>query len=180
MRKVHVSILTVVICALVAAPAFAQQPSKVGLTLGYPQSVGLVIPVTDNVTLRPEMAFSRSSTEFEGPFVIDDSRTSTTFGAGISALFYVSSWNDLRAYVSPRFLYSRASSDDDAKGTAYSVTGSFGAQYSLSDRFAVFGEVGLGWSRSESESFSSVTTIRATNRTTTWSTRSALGAAIYF
>jgi hypothetical protein len=175
MKRIVVSVVLTIICALAATPAFAQAPSKVGLTLGYPASVGLLIPVGGNVTLRPELAFSRTTAEFDGQFVIDDERTSTTFGTGLSALFYVKSWNDLRAYVSPRVNYVRSSADDDAVGTSWAASGSFGAHYALSDRFSVFGEVGLGWSRSKSDGSS-----LSTSRTTTWSTRSALGAAIFF
>jgi hypothetical protein len=176
MKRIIVSVAFTIVCAVAATPAFAQAPSKVGLTLGYPSSVGLLIPVSGSVTLRPELGFSRTSAEFEGPFVVDDSRTSWTIAAGLSALFYGKSWNDLRTYVSPRVAYNRASSGGDVAATGWAATGSFGAHYVLSDRFSVFGEVGLGWSRSTSNSSNGTTS----SRSTTWSTRSALGAAIYF
>ena len=176
MRKVHVSILTVVICALVAAPAFAQQPSKVGLTLGFPSSLGLVIPVSDNVTLRPDLSFQRTTTDFEGQFTVVDSRTASSLAGGVSVLFYVTSVDKLRTYVSPRLAYSRAWSSDDTKGTAWTVTGSFGGEYSLSDRFAVFGEVGLAWARATSDSSTGLSTTRSTS----WATRSGIGGIIYF
>jgi hypothetical protein len=92
-------------------------------------------------------------------------------------LFYIGRWDALRAYVAPRFVYSRDSGTfeytserfvvDPSPGTPFgllrSVTvttttkrtftgksgsGLFGASYSLHKRFSVFGEVGFGYATS--------------------------------
>lgn len=176
MKRIVTTVVLAIICAVAATPAFAQEPSKVGLTLGFPSSLGLVIPVSDNVTLRPDLSFQRTTTDFEGQFTVVDSRTASSLAGGVSVLFYVTSVDKLRTYVSPRLAYSRAWSSDDAKGTAWIVTGSFGGEYSLSDRFAVFGEVGLAWARATSDSSSGLSTTRSTS----WTTRSGIGGIIYF
>jgi hypothetical protein len=178
-----------------ATPAMAQDSGAVGVTMGYPSSVGVMWHVTERFALRPEVSFSTSTNEtpllfglssITGPSTSSSSvstSTSSTIGVGISGLFYVGKWDALRAYVAPRFVYTRSSGTSEytsepfvvnpSFGTAYgpltpvtvttktestltskSGMGLFGASYSLHERFTVFGEVGFGYSTSGSKSTS--------------------------
>jgi hypothetical protein len=155
---------------LLAAPVGAQEHGQVGLSMGYPASVGIVWHVADRVALRPEISFVQSSTvttatstlTFTGPFGPQTQTTqaqfttdSTTVGTGVSGLFYLWKRDSLSAFVTPRYAYSRGTGTTVASGVAatpteittsnHFVSGSFGAQYALGRRFSVFGEIGLGY-----------------------------------
>src|SRR5438477_13164983 len=108
MKRIVVLVITI---AAASSVSRAQDAPKVGLTMGYPSSVGVLWRVADRVALRPEITLSRTTGESMGsdlagvaPLSTDES---TGVGAGISALFYVGRWDALRTYVSPRFAYSR-------------------------------------------------------------------------
>ena len=58
----------------------------------------------------------------------------------------------------------------------FSGAGSFGAQYAMGSKFSVFGEVGLGYSRS----ISPTSSIYSKTTSTTWSTRTGVGVIVYF
>ena len=90
---------------LIATPvtALGQEKGQVGLTMGYPASVGLVWHVAERVAVRPEFSFSKSTSDAEE--IIDASSSGWTLGVGISGLFYVSRADNLRTYVSPRYTY---------------------------------------------------------------------------
>jgi hypothetical protein len=158
-----------------AASAGAQDAPKVGLAMGYPSSVGVLWRVADNVALRPEITLSHLSgdstgTDLLGPAPPVTANDGTGVGVALGALFYVGRKDAFRAYVSPKFSYSRSTtssttpsntilgpSTTDSTSNAYSVTGSFGAEYSLNRRFAVFGELGASYTRSETSLRSSFT-----------------------
>ena len=178
--------------------AEAQENGQVGLVVGYPASAGVVWHLSERVAVRPEVTFSRSTSEQTsvplGPFQV----TSTSSGdswqvtTGVSALVYVHRRDALRMYVSPRFAYSRTSSTNtnaiaspfggtstfESKIAQYSGAGSFGVQYSLSRTFSVFGEIGAAYTRSETSSSLTVTRGEATTRSIT--TRSGVGVVVYF
>ena len=73
-------------------------------------------------------------------------------------------------------------------GHANFVSGSFGAQYALGRRFSVFGELGLGFSRTTTSPTPSSTSIAAggstsivgTSSSSTLGTRSGAGVVLYF
>ncbi len=174
---------------LVASGAHAQD--RVGITMGYPASVGVLVRVTDNVAVRPELTFSQgssTSTQAVLPGVANSQTTLDTSGVsvGASALVYVRRWDSLRAYVSPRFAYSHNSTtvggaggnvtglSDDVSGSNYTVTGSFGAEYALGARFAVFGEIGYGYTHGNQS------TVGLTQTTNSTATRSGAGIIFFF
>jgi hypothetical protein len=151
--------------------------------MGYPAAVGVVWHVSDSVAVRPEIAFSTSSTD------TDFGADTTTVSGGASGLFYVATWDRVRAYVSPRFSYARSTSDSTgtigiaSKNSTYTVVGSFGAQYTPHKRFAVFGETGLGYSRSKASTTTLVVPIvlpATTSTLTSFGTRSGVGVIFYF
>jgi len=167
-----------------ASAAAAQEPSKVGITMGYP-AIGVIWQVSERVAVRPELSLSFGSTASTTALPVqgvsvDRETTSWSTGTGVSVLFYLPKSDNLRTYVGPRVGYTRSSSDTDSlasTSSGYSVAGMFGAQYSLGRRFSVFGEVGVGFSSQKSGS-SSITTFDI--RSHSVGTRTGAGVILYF
>ena len=162
----------------VPSVAAAQQPGDVGVFMGYP-SLGLVWQVSEKVAIRPEIAFSSTSSEVNSSF-----STGTSHGwnlrVGGSALFYLKDADRLRTYVAPQFSYSRthtetSSSLSEAAGNTYGFAGLFGAQYSLNDRFSVFGELGVSYTHSTLSDL-----IRTDSKADNWGTRTGVGVILFF
>lgn len=196
--------------ALCAASARAQEQHSLGLTMGYPASIGVLWHVTDKLAIRPELTVSRNTSETVSTFTFttfnSSSLTPTTttgtttstidgwqVGVGVSGLFYLWRWDDLRAYLSPRFAYTRSTShststrtpsvggltvpDSDFRTSSYFYGGSFGAQYGLGKRFGVYGELGLGLTHNTT---SSATAAQSRLKSTIVATRSGAGVLFYF
>jgi opacity protein-like surface antigen len=169
--------------ALLPSPAFAQEEGKIGVTMGFPTGLGVLWHVTENIAIRPELTFSWSSSD-------SDFGDSDGFGigTGLSALFYLNRSDNLATYVTPRYSFTRATTerrfepdvpviDPETETTSRSHTfsGSFGAQYFLGSRFSIFGEAGLSYMRTSSDSdFGSDPT------SSTFGTRSQVGVVLYF
>jgi hypothetical protein len=170
--------------------ADAQESGRVGLVMGYPASLGVQWHVSDRVAFRPDVSLLRSSGDSTSPgSAIGSTSTSWSAGVGVSVVLYLGTWEGLRTYVSPRFSFARnSSSAGPAGGTrsdnwsnTYTAAGSWGAQYALGRRFSVFGEVGLSYARQTSSFTSSLPNVLGTDATaSTVSTRSAVGAIVYF
>jgi hypothetical protein len=62
----------------------------------------------------------------------------------------------------------------------YSYVGSFGAEYELHRRFAVYAETGFGYSRSVDSPSSTPAFTLISFATHNWSTRAGIGAIFYF
>ena len=164
---------------LCASSASAQQPSGIGITMGYPGSIGVIFDTSDAIAVRPELSFG--TTSISGPSSVKT--TSHTFTIGADGLFYMHTYDHVRTYVAPHLDYSHSSnsinSGSDISGSNHSVgfAGSFGAQYTPTDRFGVYGEVGLGFTHSSlsgsSSGFSSGATANA------WGTRAGVGVIFY-
>ena len=185
MRKLINGIVLASALAFVpAAPAAAQEKGKVGMTFGSPASVGILWHATEKLAIRPEFGFSWNSSD-SGTFETD----SVTFTTGVSALFYLARWDDLSAYVSPRYSYNRTSTESTTSTVpvidpdqervigAHVFSGSFGAQYWFGTRFSAFGEFGLsyGWSKNEVVSF-----LTSELESKSLGTRTAAGFVFYF
>ena len=169
-------------------PASAQEPAF-GVTIGYPGSVGVVWQPSARVALRPSLTFRNSGSDPAndvGDF--ESSSLSTT----ISALFYVRPAGPLRVYLTPRYSFGRTSSTTTIEvpqiqlpfGTFTTTTittkrrtsehglaGLIGVEYRMGERFGVFGEVGLLYTRA---SLSSETDNWAVGST------SGVGVTLYF
>lgn len=170
---------------LVAVGANAQDKGQIGITMGYPTSIGLIWHASDTVALRPEFAFSHSSSTGSSTATFAGSSSdSTTWQGGISALLYVHKWDKASAYLTPRFSYSRLTSSNtqtyngssvtsSSTGNVYSIAGSLGAQYSLSRRFGVFGEAGIAYT-DQTTSYPS-----SESKTKAWGTRAGVGVILY-
>lgn len=175
-----------------AAQGASQGAGKVGLVMGFPAAVGIQWHLSDKVAIRPELSFSTTSTKTTTSS-FDSEGDSWNIGTNISALFYLSTDDKLRTYFSPRFTWSHGSntselssalinpitgvttSESTTSNNSYGAGGAFGAQYSLGDRFAVFGELGLNYAQS-------TTTSTTTSTKTTghgFGTRTAVGIIFY-
>lgn len=202
-------LLALSLVLFVHAPALAQDAGQIGVTLGYPSAIGIVWHVTDSVAVRPDISFSTGSTEspairsgisFLDSAVASGESSSTTVTTGLSGLVYLGKWDKLRAYVSPRYAYGHLTSNSgttfavDNKNSTHTLTGSFGAQYQLHRRFAVFGETGVGYTRS-STTFTSLILLPVLPLgpnvpapvsqsqeivSRSWGTRSGVGVIFYF
>lgn len=178
--------LLLLACSLIgglAATAGAQDSPRVGLTMGYPASIGVLWHVSDRVALRPEFSFTLTDSSSES--LINDEANFWSLGTGVSVLFYSSLTDNLRTYVAPRFSYSRTSgnsSNTDSTTDIYTFAGMFGAQYSLSRRFAAFGEVGLSYARQNGTSTTTIgpVTTQIRNRANAFGTRTGVGVVLYF
>ena len=177
---------------LVPAAAAAQEAGKIGVTMGFPASVGVIWHASEKFAVRPEFTFSHSSLESS----IGET-DSTAVGVGLSALFYTKKWDNAAMYFAPRFAWTHSSAESrtdfddftrvllpepidterESSANAYLYSGSVGAQGWIGRRFSVFGEVGFAYTTgsSESDSFlSNETSVKG------FSLRSGVGAVLYF
>jgi hypothetical protein len=168
--------MTAVLVGVVPVSAFAQDASKLGLVMATPGSVSVIWRVSDRAAIRPEIGFATSTTTQETP-IGDAQVATTTITPAFSVLFYMGQWEGLRTYVSPRYVYSRAHAEASSPGsshestaTSHSVSGSFGAEYALHSRFAVFGELGINFSHADPGNVT----------TNSWNQRSAVGVIFNF
>jgi predicted porin len=157
--------------------AAAQDSPTTGLVMATPGSVAFIWHVSDSIALRPEIGFSTSTAEPNRDDPTNPESTLTQWNPGFSVLIYLQRWDTARLYVSPRYVYSRASSENSSElgssestADSHSIAGSIGAEYALHRRFGVFGEVGINYSHGESP----------TTVTNSWNHRTAVGAILYF
>src|SRR4051794_23301257 len=165
MNNKLVRLCAVAVACVLLQPHFAsaQEHGPIGITMGYPSSVGVMWHITDRVALRPEIALSTATTDPSSKSVFGTSGSSgSTVEVGISGLFYVAQWDRLRTYVAPRYQHSRFSATAETTSQSFSFTsgpagltttrtettrttdttitntsaaGMFGAEYSLHERF---------------------------------------------
>ena len=165
----------VLLCASSASAQTAT--SGIGITIGYPASIGVLVNTSDAIAVRPELSFTTTSISPTS----DVKSTSHSFTIGADALFYLHTYDRVRTYVAPHLDYSHASSsgpsssDVSITNHGIGVAGSFGAQYTPTDRFGIFGEVGLGFTHSSlsSNTFGSGGTVNG------WGTRAGVGVIFY-
>ena len=185
MRIISRALAVLAAISVVGAGSAQAQEKKVGITIAYPSAVGVIWHATDRVALRPEITFSRSTSELNASFGGTEG-TGWGVSTGISALFYVQRWDDVRGYLSPRIAYGRTSSrsssllstiDSETTITTWSWSASYGVQYRPSDPFSIYGEVGIGGSSGETKG-STAPSLRSSS--TSWGTRAGIGMALYF
>ena len=167
-----------------------QEEGKVGITMGFPASIGVIFHATDRVAVRPELSFSTNTSEG----TVSSTSDGWSVGTGVSALFYVATHDHVRTYVSPRISYSRFSTTSTSTisipATTFSTTattslwggaGSFGAQYAPTPKFSVFGEVGLAYSHQSGHvSVSTGLIVPPTDaKGHQWGTRAGVGVVFY-
>jgi hypothetical protein len=192
------------LCAAVMLPysnAAAQESGQIGLSIGYPASVGVLWHPSNRFGVRADATFVFTSSETEAPRVLggglDRELETSGFGFGVSGLLYLSRIDDVSTYVSPRFAYSSTTTDIEGpellilvppgfpvpsldyriETSGYSVAGSVGVQYSPNRRFSVFGELGLDYTSNESSSSSPTST---NLEVSSFGLRSGVGIVWYF
>jgi len=185
MRNAWLAAVCLTLVAATPRTAGAQDARKTGIVIGFPAAVGILWHASDKVALRPEFAVSGSSSDISVSTVSGATSSHTTswgFGFGMSALFYLHTDDKLRTYIVPRFAWTHSSSSSDVAPISgsnldlstdtYGGSGSFGAQYGLGNRFALFGELGFELAH------------HTTNRTlpstgNSWGTRAGVGVVLY-
>ena len=201
-------IVAIGLVLLAARGSSAQETPRFGLVMGYPTQAGVLVRLSDRVSIRPDISWSQSSLEATttlitfGPGIgppITTLRTTTTestqIGIGVSGLFFLRARDQLRIYVSPRITYGRARSTSDA-GTGsldsrnadpidtvtnnYGGAGALGAPYALGTRFGVFGELGASYSRTGRPATSSSSIISANTTSRTTAIRTSVGVIVFF
>jgi hypothetical protein len=163
---------------------FQEPGNRIGITMGYPSTFGVVWEVNDRFALRPELSFSVGTSEGTADGVAGTSSDTWTIGFGVSALIFLKQWDAVQTYIAPRFTYSRGTStvesvfggDNDLTSEGFSLNGLFGAQYALHRRFSVFGEVGVGFTNSETR----LSSIDGKTESTSFGTRTAVGVIFFF
>ena len=184
MRR-NLTVFLLFVCSLLCVrSASAQETRSFGVTMGYPASIGVLWHLNEGVAVRPEFSFDFFSSEIENesPLGGDSSQDGHAVSVGLSALFYFARWDMTRAYVVPRYAYSRTKSSlegpftvlRDSTGNTHDFSVSFGAQHTLGDRFAVYGELGFSYERSTTE----ITTSEL--RRSAFGTQSGVGVVVYF
>jgi len=185
-RNMAAASVMIVVCASGAA---GQDRSKVGITMGYPASVGIIWHLGDKVAIRPELSFSGNSSDSTSPSAnaVASESEGWTLGTGISALFYLHDYDRVRTYFSPRFTYNKIKttisstngvfdSSSTGRSSTYGIAGNFGAEGRIADKFSAFGEVGFGYNHSTTSTTSS--SVRSDGDA--WGTRAGVGVIFYF
>ena len=166
----------------VAASGGAQDKGRVGVTTGYPGAIGLQWHVADRIAVRPEISFSKADTSSES--LVDATTDFWSVGTGVSVLFFSTVTDHFRTYVAPRFSFARTHGHGDLTSStsdSYSWAGMFGGHYLLGQRFAVFGELGFGYTRQTGSATTTVVTeVRTTTHGNTVATRTGVGVVLYF
>jgi opacity protein-like surface antigen len=118
-------IIWLALAVSVAAPCrlAAQEHGQIGVTMGYPAAVGVLWQVTDRVAVRPDVSFSGASADTGADSLLGPLATSNrTLGVGIAALMTVKRWDALRAYVAPRFQYTRSHTESESVSESFSFS----------------------------------------------------------
>jgi hypothetical protein len=181
MRAMKIFVMCCVFGAI-AAIAHAQDAGRVGLTTGYPASIGIQWHISERTAIRPEISFATSSSSSQS--LINATTDFSSFGTGVSLLFFSPLRDNLKLYVAPRFGYSRTSGTTEfteSNTDIYSIGGSFGGHYALGRRFALFGEAGFQYSHQHGAIKSSpASALQTTSRGDSAATRTGVGIVIYF
>src|SRR5215207_9906489 len=106
MRIARIFLLTAVTGLAALSAVGAQEPAKLGITMGYPASVGVLWRMNENVAIRPELSLSGGTSDTDSPN-FDSETSGWNIGTGASVLIYLNKFDNLRTYFSPRFTYGR-------------------------------------------------------------------------
>jgi len=185
MRIRRISVSLVILGALGCLPATADEPGKVGITMAYPTSFGILWHATGKFAIRPTVAISRST--MNGSTSNGDG---WSLGTTIAGVFYVKKYDNVRTYFSPRYSYNRTQltthvtastqgatiPDVKTTGNGNGAAATFGAEYTPASRFSVFAEVGVAFSRLTTSSSGFISSKISGN---TWGTTAGVGVIFY-
>jgi hypothetical protein len=186
MRIVRLFAMTVACTLGTSVLALAQEHGKAGVTVGYPGDIGILWHASDAIAIRPVFSFSHSSSES----ATGGGSSGWSTGVGVSALFYLKKYDNVRTYVSPQFTWTHTSAEITptlpSQGTAApSVNnsnngtggnGAFGVQYTPSPHFGVYGELGIGYAHQKT-TFGTTTPL--SSKGSTWGGFAGVGVVFY-
>jgi hypothetical protein len=173
-------VLASFLCGATAAPA--QDDPKIGLTMEVSTTVGVIWHVSNLIAIKSDIGFSSLTSDSERSAT--DSSGITT---GVSARLYMLKRDGLRAYVSPGYFYSRTTQNSGSSSLTFenrdstnSFAGSFGVQYALHKKLALFGETGITYSHSTFTSTAALALLGSESSTVAWRSKSGVGVIFYF
>jgi hypothetical protein len=185
MRIVRLFAIAVAFTLGTSVLARAQEHGKAGVTVGYPGDIGILWHASDAIAIRPTFTFSHTSSDTTG----GSSSDGWGAGIGVAALIYLKKYDNVRAYVSPQFSYTHTTLTSTPPAGVTSVTqidstnhatggaGAFGAQFTPTAHFSVYGEFGIGFAHSKSNFSGNVST--TTGTATSWGTFAGVGIVFY-
>jgi hypothetical protein len=175
----------VTIAVMACGTAQAQEPGKIGITMAYPASVGVIWDASKAIAIRPMITFGGTSSNGSA---LTSQSSSWNIGVNLSALLYMKKYDNVRTYVSPSYRYSHSSSsltpsttiggvsNIDASVNSNGAGGTFGAEYAPGSRVRIYGEVGFGFTHMTSSSSSpGALTVRGNS----WGTIAGVGFVFY-
>lgn len=179
-KSIWITALITAFLLSIAGSASAQEKGRKGLVIAYPTSVGFIWNITSRVAIRPDFSFTKATSPTQS--AIAPNLDTYTFETGFSALFFLKKWENVSAYVTPRFSYSRSkTTNNNLTSNGYTVnwgypsSASFGVQYGLNERFSVFGEAGAEYNR-----FHAGSPFAVFPMTNNWKSKSGVGINFYF
>jgi hypothetical protein len=173
MRAQFVRGLVAALATLVVASPLAAQDESISrrpaLVIAGPSTVGLLLPLTARLALRPDLAITRTT------FSVSGSETKfVNLSVGLGLLVRLREFDGMHTYVTPRVALSRSTFDNGSTSDLWFFDAAFGVSAPLATRLAIFGEVG------PRVTYSDQSTPGATNRNTNLVARAALGATFTF
>ena len=176
----------VTIAVMMCGTARAQEPGKIGITMGYPASVGVIWDATKAIAIRPVITYAGASSDGGG---LTSQSSNWTVGVNLSALLYVKKYDNVRTYVSPSYRYSHARtsitpsttiqggvSSLDTSLNSNGGSGTFGAEYAPGSRVRIYGEVGFVFAHMTTSSSSAGALNISGN---SWGTTAGVGFVFY-
>jgi len=166
---------------LFVCSGFSQETGKFGFFFksGSGNDVGLILKLSNRLTLRPSLGFTTDKTERGSSTPIDE----TAFSVDLGLFYHFLEKNHFTAYTGLEMGYShqtreRILSNEMYEDTINGYKGNviLGFQYNFNKHLAVFGEIGLGlWKRKNDSLLSSTPTTH-----TSWSlNRSGFGIILF-
>lgn len=163
---------TLIILFFLPTLSFAQKAGQVGFNfeidgLSSP-TIGVTFHITDRMTIRPTLEFSKSNRELEAfdfstqQYVIYE-RKSISYGGGLGILFYLVRKGDLHTYSGVETSLYKTEIDvsnqppgfdsllNSGDTTGRSINGLFGLHYMLNEHIGITGEIGLGYTIEKTE-----------------------------
>ena len=196
MRLLTISLSMALVLLTAAAPARAQDRRPFGVTIAFPGPIGVVWQPMERAAVRATVSFASNGLE-------DGDSDGFSLGPSVSGLFYLQPSGPFRVYLSPRYSYSRSSTTSsievpslsppftittvtvstESKNRSHGGAGLVGVEYRLGERFAVFGEAGLQYSRSRSSFTRSgglPLSIPSPSERWTFGSTGGVGVSVYF
>jgi hypothetical protein len=138
-------LICLVLSLFIPMSLFAQDDDrdmKLGLT--FPD-IGVIWNISDHVSLLPGFDFGHGWGHSEISNVTNSNDSVSLYA---KLRFYISDWNKVRFYLSPKYKYSWLQSDSEINQSTnsfsthnHTVAGAWGIQYAVSDRISIFGDM---------------------------------------